>query len=50
MVELLKTNIEPKWGLYNGASGTVIDIIFLEGGNPNNWDLPLIVVVDFKHE
>jgi hypothetical protein len=28
MVELSKMNIEPKWGLYNGSLGTVIDIIF----------------------
>jgi hypothetical protein len=28
MVQLSKTNIEPKWGLYNGALSTVIDIIF----------------------
>jgi hypothetical protein len=27
MVELSKTNVMPKWGLYNGALGTIIDII-----------------------
>jgi hypothetical protein len=26
MVEIVKANIEPKWGLYNGAIGTVVDI------------------------
>jgi hypothetical protein len=49
MVELSKTNIVPNWGLYNGALGTVIDIIFREGENPNNRDLQLVVVFDFKH-
>jgi hypothetical protein len=49
MVELSKANIEPKWGLYNGALGTVVDIIFQEGENPNDGDLSLVVVVDFKH-
>ena len=48
MVELSKTNIQPKWGLYNGTIGNVVDIIFREGENPNNKDLPLVVVVDFK--
>jgi hypothetical protein len=49
MVEITKANIEPKWGLYNGALGTVIDIIYKKGENPNNGDLPHVVVVDFKH-
>jgi hypothetical protein len=26
MVEIVKANIEPKWGLYNGSIGTVVDI------------------------
>jgi hypothetical protein len=27
MVKITKVNIEPKWGLFNGAIGTVVDII-----------------------
>jgi hypothetical protein len=42
-------NIEPKWGLYNGEIGTVVDIIFLEGKNTNEGHLPTVVVVDLKH-
>jgi hypothetical protein len=30
-VEITKVNIEPKWGLFNGAIGTVVDIIFRQG-------------------
>jgi hypothetical protein len=41
MVEITKVNIEPKWGLFNGAIGTVVGII--EG------HLPAVVVVDLKH-
>jgi hypothetical protein len=32
MVEITKVNIQPKWGLYNGAIGKVVDIIFRDGG------------------
>jgi hypothetical protein len=35
--------------LYNGALGTIIDIIFREGENLNDGDLLLVVVVEFKH-
>jgi hypothetical protein len=31
MVEIVKANIEPKWGLYNGAIGTVVDIVYHQG-------------------
>jgi hypothetical protein len=40
-------NIHPKWGLYNGSISTVIDIVFREGKNPNEGDLPLYVLVEF---
>jgi hypothetical protein len=49
MVEIVKANIEPKWGLYNGAIGTVVDIVYHQGENPNSGHLPKVVVVDFKH-
>jgi hypothetical protein len=31
MVEIVKENIEPKWGLYNGAIGTVVYIVYHQG-------------------
>jgi hypothetical protein len=40
---------EPKWGLLNGAIGTVVDIIFRQGENPKEGHLPTVVVVDLKH-
>jgi hypothetical protein len=49
MVEITKVNIEPKWGFFNGEIGTVVDIIFKEGGNPNEGHLPTVVVVDITH-
>jgi hypothetical protein len=49
MVDIVKANIEPKWGLYNGTIGTVVDIVYHQGENPNNGNLPKVVVVDFKH-
>ena len=42
-------NFLPKWGLFNGAVGTVIHINFEKGDNPNNKDLPSFVIVDFKN-
>ena len=40
-------NIYPLWGLHNGACGTVQEIIFEEGKNPNRGDQPKYVVVNF---
>ena len=41
-------NYNPAWGLYNGACGTVAEIVFLsQGANPNHGDMPDYVVVDF---
>ena len=45
-------NILPEVGLYNGARGTLIDIVYDEGQNPNSkqdYHLPKYVVVDFPH-
>ena len=39
-------NIEPTWGIYNGSIGTVHEIIFQEGDNPNEGKLPLYVSVE----
>lgn len=40
-------NLFPLWGLYNGACGTVQEIIFEQGKNPNKGDQPKFVVVNF---
>lgn len=40
-------NLKPKIGLFSGARGRIIDIIFYSGQNPNNGDSPAVVVVDF---
>jgi len=40
-------NFNPLWGLHNGACGTVQEIIFAPGDNPNSGDLPKYVVVHF---
>jgi hypothetical protein len=49
IVEITKVNIEPKWGLFNGAIGTVVDIIFRQGENLNEGHLPTVVVVDLEY-
>ena len=45
---MLTVNLCVNFGLYNGACGTVIDIIYLNGNHPSEA-LPDIVVVDFPH-
>jgi hypothetical protein len=40
-------NLYPLWGLHNGACGTVQEIVFEAGQNPNNGDHPKYVVVNF---
>ena len=46
-VALSNRNFCPQWGLHNGAVGTVKEIVFQHGKNPNNGDLPEYTVVDF---
>ena len=46
-VQITGVNYEPTWGLYHGAIGGVVDIVFAEGESPNTKDLPLYVLVDF---
>ena len=36
-------NFYPEWGLFNGAIGTVEEIVFRDGDNPNYNDLPSLV-------
>ena len=42
-------NFCPLWGLHNGACGTVVEIVFAKGTNPNHGDLPQYVVVEFPN-
>ena len=46
-VAIESRNFCPMFGLHSGACGTVDEIVFKKGENPNNGDLPLYVVVDF---
>ena len=46
-VMLQGTNYHNPWGLYDGAKGTIVEIVFAENHNPNNGNLPLYVVVHF---
>ena len=49
MVRIINKNFDPRSGLYNNAIGTVTDIVFQPGDDPNNGDHPLYVAVYFKH-
>jgi hypothetical protein len=40
-------NFKPRWGLYNGAIGTVEQICYSEGESPNEGHLPKYIVVNF---
>ena len=46
-VAIENKNFQPLWGLHNGAVGTVNEIVFAKGKDPNQSDLPSYVVVDF---
>lgn len=45
-VQIEGINFNPIWGLFSRAAGTVEEIIFANGANPNHGQLPLYVVVD----
>ena len=47
IVRLTGRNVEPDWGLYNNAIGTVVEIVFRPGQDPNNGDQPACVIVRF---
>ena len=47
-VAITGNNICPEWALYNGAQGTVIEIVYNDGESPNNNDLPAYVLVEFS--
>lgn len=42
-------NFCPSWGLHNHACGVVEELVYKEGDNPNNGDLPDYIVVRFPH-
>ena len=45
-VAIAGRNIDPKWGIFNGAIGIVKEIVFDEHCNPNCGDLPIYVSVE----
>ena len=46
-IQITGYNAQPKWGLYHGSIGTVIDIVFYHGQNPNLGHQPKYVLCDF---
>jgi hypothetical protein len=48
-VELRGKNLCPQYGLYNGAMGTVIDIVYSKNQSPSTHVLPKYVLVHFPH-
>jgi len=46
-VSIKGRNFCPVLGLYNGAIGTVDEIVYRQGHSPNDGDLPLYVAVEF---
>ena len=46
-VALKGKNILPRLGLFNGSIGSVDEIVYEEGKNPNAGDMPLYVAVNF---
>ena len=46
---MLVVNLKTDWGLYNGAVGTVVDIVYKQGCRPtdNSTPLPDVVFVRF---
>jgi len=46
-VSIRNKNFNPRWGLFNGGVGTVLEIVFKKGESPNEGHLPSYVIVDF---
>jgi len=46
-VQICGKNFEPDWGLFNGAVGTVKEIVFNKDENPLDGTLPQYIIVDF---
>ena len=45
---LKNKNFMPEWGLFNGAIGTVDEIVFKPNENPNMKHMPVYIAVEFK--
>jgi hypothetical protein len=48
MVSIQGKNFNPKWVLFNGALGTLIDFHFSTGSKPNCGELPDYISVEFR--
>jgi len=48
-VSIRGRNFVPEWGLFNGAIGTVDEIVFKDDESPNDNNLPLYVAVHFEN-
>lgn len=46
-VQLTGKNFEPDWGLFNGAVGTVKEIVYLENESPIDGTMPQYILVEF---
>jgi hypothetical protein len=45
-VQITGKNFEPDWGLFNGAVGDVVEIVYEEGASPLDGSCPEYVIVD----
>ncbi len=45
-VQIMGKNFEPDWGLFNGAVGDVIEIVYKESQSPLDGSCPEYVIVD----
>lgn len=48
-VQISGKNFEPDWGLFNGAVGSVKEIVYNTDGHPLDGTLPKYVIVHFPH-
>jgi ABC-type cobalamin/Fe3+-siderophores transport system ATPase subunit len=45
-VQITGKNFEPDWGLFNGAMGKIIEIVYKEKASPLDGDFPEYIIVD----
>ena len=48
-VKIQGKNFRPVWGLFNGAIGKIITIVFNKDKNPNHDDHPDFIVINFPN-
>ncbi len=46
-VQIADRNFEPDWGLFNGAVGKVVEIVYNENTSPLGATCPQFIIVDF---